>query len=186
MHRHIPNFQKYKHIPQTKLNDLTDFHKNILNEVVRAKGFANYKVIEVEEGRLSIAVDMKEDKTVHIVPDNVLGENEKLWGSLQHHHLLPLGHYEYLLKPNAHLFHTIQPSSILKDVIGDKNFKNSPDAIRRMTKWMKEAASGLQYLHESGYQHLNISSKNIIITEDSIAKIKDFKYLHYGQQRTMR
>lgn len=188
MHRHIPNFQKYKTKPLTEINHLIELHKNILKEVVQAKGFANYKVIKADLCRLSIAVDSdtKEVKTVHIVPDNDLGENEKLWGSLQHHHLLPLVHYEYLQKQNVHLFHTLEPSSTLKDVLGDKSFKNSPDAIKKIAKWMKEAAAGLQYLHESGYQHLNISSNHIIITEDSIVKIKDFQYLQCGEQRTTR
>lgn len=188
MHRHIPYFKKYKSKPQTKVNHLAEFHKNILNEVVQAKGFANYKVIKAEPFRLSIAVasDTKEEKIVKIVPNDDLGENEKLWGSLQHHHLLPLINYEHLPKPNVHLFSTIEPSRTLKDVLGDKNFKNSPDAIRRITKWMKEAAEGLRYLHESGYQHLNICSENITVTEDDIVKIKDFQYLHYGEQRTTR
>lgn len=188
MDRLSAKFLKYKPKPETKLNPLTAFPKNILNEVVQAKGFASYKVIEADQFRSTIAVDYgTNDKiTVKIVLDNDLMENEKLWGTLQHHHVLPLLSYEYLPIPKVHLFHTIEPSFTLKDIVADKNFRNSPDAITRITRWFKEAATGFQYLHESGFQHLNICCKNIIITRDGIAKIKNFQYLQYGKQRTTR
>lgn len=188
MDRYSLKFQKYKTKQQTKMIEFTELHKSILDEVIKIKRFSKHKVIEADKFSYTIAVenDTEENMALKIVSDDNLGENEKLWEVLQHHHVFPLINYEYLPNPKAHLFYTVVPSYTLKDLVSDKKFKNNPDAIRKITKWFKEAAAGFQYLHESGYKHLNISSKNIVVTKDETAKIKDFQYLQHGDKRLTR
>lgn len=188
MDRYSLKFQKSKTKQQTKMIGFTELHKSILDEVIKIKRFSKHKVIEADKFSSTIAVEngIGENMAVKIVSDDNLGENEKLWEILQQHHVLPVLNYEYLPNPKAHLFYTVVPSYTLKDLVSDKKFKTNTDAIRKITKWFKEAAAGFQYLHESGYKHLNISSENIVITKDGTAKIKNFHYLQHGNKRLIR
>lgn len=162
--------------------------RNILDEVLQVKRFNKHKVIEADLFGYTIAVenDTGEKMAVKIIADDNLGSNEKQWETLHNHHVLPLINYEYLSNIKVHLFYTIVPTYTLKDLITDKEFKNNPDAIRKITKWIKEAAAGIQYIHESGYNHLNISAKNIAITEDGSTKIKNFLYLERANKHPTR
>lgn len=183
MDRYSSIIKKYKTKQQNKL-----LPKNILDEVLLIKRFNNHKVIEADQFSYTIAVEnnSEDNIAVKIVSDDDLGSNEKQWETFHNHHVLPLISYEYLQSSKAHLFYTVVPSYTLKDLTADKKFKGNPDALRKITKWLKEAAAGLQYLHESGYNHLNISSENIVITKDGTAKIKDFQYLQNADKRFTR
>lgn len=163
--------------------------RNILDEVLQIKRFKKHKIIEADQFGYTIAVenDTEENRmAVKIISDGNLNSNEKQWDTFHNHHVLPLINYEYLPNLKANLFYTIVPLYTLQDLIRDKKFQNNPDAIRKVTKWFKEASAGIQYLHQSGYSHLNISAKNIVIVKDGGAKIKDFQYLEQADKLTTR
>lgn len=184
----IPKSKQYQSKPNIKLIHYSQFPNNILNEVTRIKGFAKQKIIEADQFSSTIAVqdDTEEKFAVKVVPDDKLGENEKLWENLHHEHVLTLTNYEYLSHLEVHLFYSNVPSFTLKDLIAEKNFRQRPDSISKLTRWFQEAASGIQYIHKSGYQHLNISSNNIAIAVDETVKIKGFHYLQHETKRADR
>lgn len=178
MDRYIPKFMKHKYKPE-KSTHSTEFCKDILEKIIQKKGFTNPKVIHEDKFTATITVDNNTNQkmTVKIVQDPELAEKEKLRQHIHHHHILPVTSYEYCLDAKVHLFYSPLQLSTLKDLLANKNFRNSPDAVKKVIIWCKEAASAIQYVHKSGYQHMNISTKCIAITKDEIVKITDFGYL---------
>lgn len=188
MDRYIPKFMKYKYKKDNKSTHSTKFRKDILEEIIQKKGFTNQKVIEEDLSSSTVTVynNINEKIVVKIVEDDELGEKEKQWHNLKHYHVLPLNSYEYEPGAKLHLFYSAVPYYTLKDVIAEKSFRNSPDAIQKLIMWFKQAADAMQYIHKSGYQHLNISSKCIAITKDETVKIKDFGHLQHGLKNNNR
>lgn len=179
MDRYIPKFMKHKYKPDNKCTHSTEFCKDILEKIIQKKGLTNPKVIQEDKFSATITVDNNTNQkiTVKIVQDQELAEKEKLLQNLHHHHVLPLNNYEYCLDAKVHLFYSPLQFSTLNDLLANKNFRNSPDARKKLLIWCKEAASAMQYVHKSGYHHMNISTKCIAITKDEIVKITDFGYL---------
>lgn len=74
----------------------------------------------------------------------------------------------------------------LKQVINSEVFQCSKQAPVFLTKWLKDIASGLEYIHSKEFAHTNITANNILIENTLVAKVTDFHFLNTTMQASNR
>lgn len=74
----------------------------------------------------------------------------------------------------------------LKQVITSEVFKTSKQSSMILPQWLKDIASGLEYIHSKKFAHTNITTNNILIQDSLIATITDFHFLNTSMNASNR
>lgn len=163
--------------------------KKYLDSIIQEKSFDVSKVIEY--GHFGASLILKHDEAnpeikIRILKKQYVGENEKEWKKFVHPNILPLIKLEYLQNVDSYLFFSPAEESSLQEKIEDKLFRKDTQALRRIVNWLKEVTDAIQYLHSTGYTHLNIQSQNMIISKNDVLQISDFHYVSSRSSRATR
>lgn len=137
-------------------------YMQFLDFVIQEKSFDVVKVIECGYFGGSITVKQNEPATdikVNILKVEYVGKKECMWEKFNHRNILPLLKLEYLQKSAPYLFYLPAEEITHKAKIEDKLFKKDPQALRKLLSWLTDVADVAQYLHNTGYAHLNIQSQ---------------------------
>lgn len=107
-----------------------------------------------------------------------------LWPCLRHPNVLPLlqrMHYK-----NVDIFLMPMLDNCLYDVLKDPKIRTSLELFQTTTGWLRDIMTGLEYLHEYGVCHLDLTVKNILISSDSKGVICDFSGIAETKQLVNR
>lgn len=156
-------------------------YQNILiDKVLEEKKFHLYSISEFGQFGPIINIKfppMKEEISVKILEAHNIGEEEIQWYTLYNENIISLIHIEFVEKVNVFLFYAEVWEYSLKEMTENKVLRSSDDGLRRVIKWMKQTAEGMNYMHFKNCFHLNISTENVVITEKDNAKISNFHWI---------
>ena len=72
----------------------------------------------------------------------------------------------------------ILPEVLDFTVVGD-GFKRDPNSLSRVKKWLHQILTAVEYLHNSGFCHLDIKTDNVLLDEEDDALLCDFSGLNF-------
>ena len=124
---------------------------------------------------LSAITPHNETVAVKIVKNNKSWKKEEvIWPSLKHPNILPLYDIIDLKEMKMKLYIMPKLPTSLDKMFRSPSFLADPDGLKRIRRWLKNSIDGLQYLHESGFVHLDIKSNNVLIDAKDSAVLCDF------------
>lgn len=153
---------------------------NLIDKVLHERKFNLYSITQFGEFGPTINIKfppMKKELSVKILKQEYIGQEEMQWYNLYNDHIHSLISIEFVENVQVFLFYTEEWSYNLKEMSDNKLLQRSKDGITRVLKWMKHVADGLKYIHKKNFFHLNISTENVVITENDNAKITNFHWL---------
>lgn len=123
----------------------------------------------------------KEQFAIKVVrKENYCMAEEILWPKLSHPNILTLIDVYKLKRDAGTLFVMPLFPKCLHDVVTSSEFTVDETAFLRTKCWFKQILTGLEYLHSSGFCHLDLKTDNVLIDCHDNAVICDFSGLHYS------
>lgn len=146
--------------------------------------------LETVYGRYSNVLNYhsKEGKalSLRIIKKKDEGLYESEWQSMDHKNILPILNRKIFEGEDAICYLSPYVQYTLKQVITSEVFKYSKEASIFLQKWLKDIASGLEYIHSRKFAHTNITANNILIQDSLIATITDFHFLNTSKKKSNR
>lgn len=172
---------KIKDSAQTSAEKCTiDQQNHLIDQVLENKKFQLRSITEFGDFGPTINVKyppMNHEYAVKILTKDNIGEEEIIWYELYNDSILSLIHIEFIEKPEVILFYSEDFNYSITEIVQNGFLNNSADGINRAIKWTTQIAEGMKYLHMKDIFHLNLTTDNVVITEDDHAKITNFHYL---------
>eukprot|EP01063_Lacrimia_lanifica_P040804 TRINITY_DN938_c1_g1_i1.p1 TRINITY_DN938_c1_g1~~TRINITY_DN938_c1_g1_i1.p1 ORF type:complete len:506 (+),score=140.80 TRINITY_DN938_c1_g1_i1:128-1645(+) len=101
-----------------------------------------------------------------------IGQELAILENLQHRNIVALrGHHVDVEERRAYLYLEYVSGGSLAKVLDNAGGRLFEGLIRRLTR---DAALGLQYLHEEGVVHRDVKPQNLLISSDGCVKVTDF------------
>lgn len=162
------------------LKSRIEYQSNLIDKVLEKKKFHLYSVTEF--GNFGPTINIKyslleNEYAVKILQQENIGPEELQWYQLYNENIHSLITIEFVENVDVFLFYTEAWNYSLKEIMEQKLLKKRQDGMTMALKWVKEVANGLMYLHKKNLFHLNISTENIVITDNDIAKITNFHFI---------
>ncbi|KAF8793310.1 uncharacterized protein LOC129968394 [Argiope bruennichi] len=145
-------------------------------------GYTNPKILgEGSFGSVIRFNNPKDEEGVAIKLLYLSGVNEgerKLWIRLRHENIVPLQRLTMFPTLNVACFEMqVCPNDLLR-AVRRKAFRESPDSLDQLKRWLYQVLCGLDFLHYKNLCHLDIKSDNVLISRrSSRAMISDFTFL---------
>lgn len=151
--------------------------RNVIDSVIEKKHFASYKVIS--RGRYSATLEVadkdKGEKAAVLVLTKKESESRRFdFDKIENPYTVKASKHESICRLQTYLIYTETGLCTLADKVNDKSFRKSPEAIEWLFNWIKEIAMGMKKLHSTGFVHLNLQPRCIMIDSDNRAKIGGF------------
>lgn len=139
--------------------------------------FSNVLNYHSKEGKtLSLRIIKKEDE----------GFYEPEWQNMRHKNIVTILNRKQYEEEKAICYLSPYLQYSLKHVINSEAFKNSKLSPTFLPKWLRDIASGLEYIHSKQFAHTNITATNILIDDTLVAKITDFHFLNSTKKGSNR
>lgn len=98
----------------------------------------------------------------------------KVWPYMEHKNLVQLEKNIFMPDLKAHCFLMPLQYMTLESIINTGWFQNDSFKIFDIKRWILDTLSGVEYLHNNNFCHLNIDPTNILVSFDSKAKLSSF------------
>ena len=102
---------------------------------------------------------------------------EHMWPTFKHPHVLELLDVIDVKDLNLKLYIMPRHPCALNKMISKATFLSDKNGLERVKCWLLDVLEGLDYIHTSGYAHLDLKTDNILISSDDRGVICDFSGL---------
>lgn len=172
---------KRKNPAQTSaVKSTIDQQNHLIDQVLESKKFQLRCITEFGDFGPTINVKyppMNHEYAVKILTKDNIGDEETVWYQLYNDSILSLIHIEFVAKPEVFLFYSEDWNYSMTEIVQNNFLNNSADGINRAIKWITQIAEGMKYLHTKDFFHMNLTTDNVVITEDDRAKISNFHWM---------
>ena len=100
-----------------------------------------------------------------------------IWFSLDHENIIKLDKKILIPHVPSTCFVMDRCYTNLEIMVNHPVFRENPDKMDDLKRWMSDLLSGVDYIHSMKLCHLNIQASNILITYNSKAKVAGFSYI---------
>lgn len=129
---------------------------------------------------LSAILVNEETVAIKIVKNEMSWElEERIWPRLHHKNILSLSEMIEVESLELKLFVMPQQPYVLHKVLRSDSFLSDKKGLLRVKHWLIDSLNGLNYLHSSGFAHLDLKKDNVLISADDTAILCDFSGINF-------
>ena len=107
--------------------------------------------------------DKKELAVKLVQKSNVWEMEDKYWPDLKHSNILEVTNTMFIDKLKVKLYLMPILSNVLCLTVDEDTFLNDPNNFSWVKKEFRQILTAIEYLHNSGYCHLDIKTDNIML-----------------------
>ncbi|KAG8190310.1 hypothetical protein JTE90_012596 [Oedothorax gibbosus] len=157
---------------------------SVLNILETKEHFSNIKALEQGTfGDVHLMFDPQRLSSVAVKIVTSKAEQElEFWPSLEHENIVPLLEVMTLSSMKVSVFVMPVYESSLNEMVFRSQFRKRHDAFGMMKTWIYQSLCGLEYLHDNNLCHLDIKADNVLLCQESGAKICDFSFINTAKK----
>lgn len=110
-----------------------------------------------------------------IIAEKCVGHETDIWPTLQHPNILCLMNMQYIPQIDSHIFITQHYPCSLRRYLRSRDFAKNKEALNEAKRFLRGILEGIVYLHDKSFSHLNISTKNVLLSESHQVVIAELK-----------
>ncbi|KAI0069729.1 kinase-like protein [Panus rudis PR-1116 ss-1] len=134
----------------------------------------------MRRGEVAVKIFFNDSRTIN----GMIHSDAVLWATLHHPNVLPI-----LCATEVKLHDSLEPAIVMPWIENqnisyhlwylEQKMKVKPP----LSEWVRQIASGLQFLHEEGIVHGSLRTTNVMIDDDNVVKLMDFQTEQYIDRR---